>query len=51
MSLPKIISKIEDKFSDYTLDTTKFVGENIIHIKGSSNINILNYLKIMGLIS
>ena len=45
MFLPKIISKIQDKFSDSTLDTTKFAGENIIHIKGSSNLNILKLFK------
>ena len=45
MSLQKIISKIQDKFSDSTLDTTKFAGENIIHIKGSSNLNILKLFK------
>ena len=45
MFLPKIISKIEDKFSDFTLDTTNFAGENIIHIKGSSNLNILKIFK------
>ena len=45
MLLPKIIAKIEDKFSDSTLDTTKFAGENIIHIKGSSNLDILTLFK------
>ncbi len=45
MFLPKIISKIEDKFSDITLDTTNFAGENIIHIKGSSNLDILKLFK------
>ena len=41
MFLQKIISKIEDKFSDSTLKKSKFVGEDIIHIKGSSNLDIL----------
>jgi len=45
MLLPKIIAKIEDKFSDSTLDTTKFAGENIIHIKGFSNLNVLKIFK------
>ena len=45
MFLPKIIARIEDKFSDSTLDTTKFMGEDIIHIKGSSNLDILNLFK------
>ena len=45
MSLQKIISKIQDKFSDSTLDTTKFVGEDIIHIKGFSNLDILKLFK------
>jgi len=45
MFLPKIISKIEDKFSDFTLDTTNFAGENVIHIKGSNNLNILKIFK------
>ena len=45
MFLPKIIARIEDKFSDSTLDTTKFVGEDIIHIKGSSNLDILKLFK------
>ena len=41
MHLPKIISKIKDKYSDCILDATKFVGEDIIHIKGFSNLDIL----------
>ena len=45
MFLPKIISKIEDRLSDSTLDATNFAGENIIHIKGSSNLNILKIFK------
>ena len=45
MFLPIIISKIQDKFSDSTLDTTKFVGEDIIHIKGFSNLDILKLFK------
>ena len=45
MFLPKIIARIEDKFSDSTLDTTKFVGEDIIHIKGFSNLDILKLFK------
>ena len=45
MFLPEIISKIQDKFSDSTLDTTKFVGKNIIHIKGFSNLDILKLFK------
>ena len=45
MFLPKIIARIEDKFPDSTLDTTKFVGEDIIHIKGSSNLDILKLFK------
>ena len=45
MYLPKILTRIEDKFSDSTLDTTKFVGEDIIHIKGFSNLDILKLFK------
>ena len=45
MYLPKILARIEDKLSDSTLDTTKFVGEDIIHIKGSSNLDILKLFK------
>ena len=45
MLLPKIIAKIEDIFSNSILDTTKFAGEDIIHIKGSSNLDILKLFK------
>ena len=45
MLLPEIIAKIKDKFSGSTLDTTKFAGEDIIHIKGSSNLDILKLFK------
>ena len=45
MLLPKIIAKIENKFSNSILDTTKFAGEDIIHIKGSSNLDILKLFK------
>ena len=45
MLLPKIIAKIENKFSNSILDTTKFAGEDIIHIKGSSILEILKLFK------
>jgi len=45
MLLPEIITKIENKFSDCTLDTTKFAGEDIIHIKSSSILEILKLFK------
>ena len=45
MFLPKIIAKIENKYPDSTLDTTKFAGEDIIHIKGFSNLDILKLFK------
>ena len=45
MLLPKIIAKIENEFSNSILDTTKFAGEDIIHIKGSSNLDILKLFK------
>ncbi len=45
MFLPEIIARIEDKFSESALDTTKFVGEDIIHIKGFSNLDILKLFK------
>ena len=45
MYLPKILTRIEDKFSDATLDKTQFAGEDIIHIKGSSNLDILKLFK------
>ena len=45
MLLPEIISNIENKYSNSILDTTKFAGEDIIHIKGSSNLNILKLFK------
>ena len=51
MLLPEIITKIENQFSDSTLDTTKFAGEDVIHIKGSSILDILKLLRIMDLIS
>ena len=45
MLLLKNIAKIEDKFSNSILDTTKFAGEDIIHIKGSGNLDILKLFK------
>ena len=45
MLLPIIIAKIENEFSNSILDTTKFAGEDIIHIKGSSNLDILKLFK------
>ena len=45
MLLPKIIAKIENKFSNSILDTTKFAGEDIIHIKSSSILEILKLFK------
>ena len=45
MILQKISIKIEKLFSNAILDSTKFAGENIIHIKGSSNLNILKLFK------
>ena len=45
MLLPEIITKIENKFSDFTLDTTKFAGEDIIHIKSSRILEILKLLR------
>ena len=45
MLLPKIIAKIENKFSSSTLDKTKFAGEDIIHIKASSIFDILKLFK------
>ena len=45
MLLPEIITKIENQFSDSILDTTKFAGEDIIHIKGSSILDILKLFK------
>ena len=45
MILPKIITKIEKSFSNAKLDSTKFAGEDIIHIKGDSILDILNIFK------
>ena len=45
MLLPKIIAKIENKFSNLILDTTKFVGEEIIHIKGDKILDVLKLFK------
>ena len=45
MLLPEIITKIENQFSDCTLDTTKFAGEDIIHIKSSSILEVLKLFK------
>ena len=45
MLLPEIITKIENQFSDATLDTTKFAGEDVIHIKGASILDILKLFK------
>ncbi len=45
MILPNIIAEIRDKFPDATLDITRFAGEDIIHIKGSSNLDILKLFK------
>ena len=45
MLLPKIIAKIENKFSNSILDSTNFAGEDIIHIKRSSNLDVLKLFK------
>ena len=45
MLLTEIITKIENQFSDCTLDTTMFAGEDIIHIKSSSILEILKLFK------
>ena len=45
MLLTKIISKIQHKFSNSIIETTKFAEEDIIHIKGLSNLDILKLFK------
>ena len=45
MFLPNIISKIQNKFSDITLDISQFAEEDIIHIQGSSTEDILKLFK------
>ena len=45
MLLPKIITKVHDKFPSATLDTTQFAGEDIIHIQGSYNLDVLKLFR------
>ena len=45
MLLQKIISKIQNKFPDATLDTTQFLGEDTIHILASNNLDVLKLFK------
>ena len=45
MLLPKIIFKIQHKFSNSIIETTKFAEEDIIHIKGPSILDILKLFK------
>ena len=45
MLLPKIIAEIRDKFPDATLDITRFAGEDIIHIQGSYNLDVLKLFR------
>ena len=45
MLLPKIITKAHDKFPSATLDTTQFAGEDIIHIQGSYNLDVLKLFR------
>ena len=42
MSLDKIISIIQKKYSDKILDHTKYAEENILHIKGKSILDVLS---------
>ena len=45
MLLPKIIAEIRDKLPDATLDITQFAGEDIIHIQGSHNLDVLKLFR------
>ena len=45
MFLPKIITKLQSQFSDVILDKTMYAEKNIIHIKGSSILDILQLFK------
>ena len=45
MILPNIIAEIRDKFPDATLDTMQFAGEDIIHIQGSHNLDVLKLFR------
>ena len=45
MILPNIIAEIRDKFPDATLDITQFSGEDIIHIQGSYNLDVLKLFR------
>ena len=45
MLLSKIITKVHDKFPSVTLDTTQFAGEDIIHIQGSHNLDVLKLFR------
>ena len=45
MILPNIIAEIRNKFPEATLDITQFSGEDIIHIQGSHNLNVLKLFR------
>ena len=45
MLLPKIITKVQDKFPSVILDTTQFAGEDIIDIQGSYNLDVLKLFR------
>ena len=45
MILQNIIAEIRDKFLDVTLDITQFSGEEIIHIQGSHNLDVLKLFR------
>ena len=45
MILQNIIAEIRDKFPDDTLDITQFAGEDIIHIQGSHNLDVLKLFR------
>ena len=47
MFLPKLITKIKSKFSGDIFDNTMCAGENIIHIKGSNILDILQLINII----
>ena len=48
MFLQKIITKLQNQFSDAIFDNTMCAGENIIHIKGPRILDILQLFKVNG---
>ncbi|MDP7475595.1 MAG: NADH-quinone oxidoreductase subunit C [Candidatus Marinimicrobia bacterium] len=45
MSLEKTISHVKERFSEAVLDVTEFAGEQIVHIKSGSVLDVLKIFK------